>query len=522
MSPSRCVVGLLEQCSSMREMKQIHGHAITHGLARFAFISSKLLAFYARSDLRYAHTLFSHIPFPNLFDYNTIITAFSPHYSSLFFIQMLNAAVSPNSRTFSLLLSKSSPSLPFLHQLHSHIIRRGHVSDFYVITSLLAAYSNHGSTRAARRLFDQSPYKNVACWTSLVTGYCNNGLVNDARNLFDAIPERERNDVSYSAMVSGYVKNGCFREGIQLFRELKDRNVKPNNSILASVLSACASVGAFEEGKGIHSYVDQNKSQCYYELELGTALIDFYTKCGCVEPAQRVFGNMKTKDVAAWSAMVLGLAINAKNHEALELFEEMEKVGPRPNAVTFIGVLTACNHKDLFGEALKLFGYMSDKYGIVASIEHYGCVVDVLARSGKIEEALEFIKSMEVEPDGVIWGSLLNGCFLHNNIELGHKVGKHLVELEPGHGGRYVLLSNVYATMGKWEAVLETRKFMKDRGVPAVSGSSFIEIHQTVHKFLVHDNNHHCGSYPAEVYRVLNHLGNKLEDYSKSHEIIVF
>ncbi|RDY00290.1 Pentatricopeptide repeat-containing protein, partial [Mucuna pruriens] len=495
-------------------MKQIHGQAISKGMARFSFVSSKLLAFCALSpygDLSYAHTLFSHFPHPTLFDYNVIIAASSSgHSSSSLFHRMLSNAVRPNARTFALLLKADFPSLSFLPQLHSHILRLGHASDVYVITSLVAAYSKCGSILAARRVFDESPYNNVACWTSLVTAYCNCGLVNDARDLFDAIPYK--NDVSYSAMLSGYVKNGRFHEGIQLFRDLK-KTVKPNNSLLVSVLSACAAVGAFEEGKWIHSYVDRNQNG--YQLELGTALIDFYTKCGCVEPAQRVFGKMKTRDVAAWSCMILGLAINSKNREALELFGEMEKVGPRPNAVTLIGVLTACNHKELFGGAKRLFRYMTEKYGILASIEHYGCVVDVLARSGKIQEALAFIKSMPIEPDGAIWGSLLNGCFLHGHIELGQKVGKYLIHLEPGHSGRYVLMSNVYASMGMWEAVFQIRKLMKERGVPAVSASSFIEIDQTVHKFLVDYN---CPSYSGEVYRVLNYLEKKLDDYSRAND----
>lgn len=301
----------------------------------------------------------------------------------------------------------------------------------------------------------------------------------------------EQNDVSYSAMVSGYVKNGLFREGIELFRKLKNGvGVKLNNSLLVSVLSACAAVGAFEEGKWVQSYAEENGLD--YDLQLGTAMIDFYMKCGSVQQAEEVFGKMKTKDVAAWSAMIMGLTINARNHEALELFAKMEKVGPRPNAVTFIGVLTACNHKHLWGEAVTLFRHMRENYGIVAWIEHYGCVVDVLARSGMIEEALVFIKNMEVEPDGAIWGSLLNGCMLHGYVDLGQRIGKYLIEFEAGHSGRYVVLANVYASMGKWEGVFEMRKLMKERGVPVVSAWSFIQIDQTVHKFVVGDK---CSAY---------------------------
>ncbi|XP_027338405.1 pentatricopeptide repeat-containing protein At5g66520-like [Abrus precatorius] len=511
----------LSSSVSMREVKQIHAHAITHDLARFAFVSSKILAFCAlsqRGDLRYAQTLFTRMPLLTLFDFNSMIIAFSKHSqfhnASTLFPKMLNDAVRPNSHTFAV-LAKACLTESFLQQLHAFITKTGHVSDVYVVSSVIRAYSKHGAIRAARRVFDESSNRNVACWTSLVTGYCNCGLVDEARGLFDAIPQR--NDVSYSAMVSGYVRNGRFREGIELFRELKGcASVRPNNSLLVSVLNACAAVGAFEEGKGVHTYVDENGLDLEYEVELGTAMIDFYTKCGCVEAAERVFGNMKVKDVTAWSAMIMGLAINGKNHMALELFAKMEEEGPKPNAVAFIGVLSACNHKDLSGEALRIFRYMSEKYGIVAWIEHYGCVVDVLARSGQIKEALRFIESMPMEADGAIWGSLLNGCVLHGQVELGQKVGRYLIKFEPRHSGRYVLLANVYASVGKWEGVSEMRKLMRERGVPIVSASSFIEIDRTIHKFVVDDKS--C-SFSGQLYQLLHHLGKKLEDYSVPNDL---
>lgn len=244
-----------------------------------------------------------------------------------------------------------------------------------------------------------------------------------------------------------------------------------------SVLGACAAIGAFEEGKWIHSYVHRNGELEYNEVELGTALVDFYAKCGCVEPAERVFGNMKTKDVAAWSAMILGLAINGRNRWALELFAEMEKVGPRPNGVTFIGVLTACNDREFSGRAVGLLEYMREKYGIAAWIEHYGCVVDVLARAGKVEEAVAVMGGMEMEADGAMWGCLVHGCLMHGYVELGQRIGRFLVEFESEHSGRYVVLAKVYGGMGRWEAVLDTRNLMKRRAVPPVTASSFIEIH---------------------------------------------
>ncbi|PNX83716.1 pentatricopeptide repeat-containing protein [Trifolium pratense] len=499
----------------MKQTKQIHAHTITNGLTRFSYISSRILAFFALSpqgDFRYAETLFTHMPNPNLFDYNSIITSYTTnsqfHKSLSIFTKMLNTNIRPNSNTFTALV-KACDSLSSLEQVFTQSMKLGNSSDVYFVSSVINAFSKHGAIHFARNVFDESSNRNVVCWTSLVSGYCSCGLVNEARELFDEMPQR--NDASYSAMVSGYVKNGFYDEGIQLFCELKMNmgcaGVKPSGSLLVSVLNACTTVGAFEEGKWIHSYIEENGLE--YELELGTALIDFYAKCGLVKDAKQVFDKMFVKDVATWSAMILGLAINGNNLMALQLFEKMEKVGPKPNEVTFIGVLTACNHKNLLDEALRLFGIMTEKYGITPSVEHYGCVVDVLARSGQVEKALTFINSMPMEPDGAIWGSLLNGCLMHGYFELGQKVGKFLIEFEPQHSGRYILLANMYANMCKWEGVSEVRKLMKDRRVLFVSAWSFVEIDQTIHKFFADDK---C-LYSGEIYEVLNHLGKIVEEF---------
>lgn len=515
--PKSCppILTLLQKCTNMNQLKQIHAQTITNGISRFTFITSKILAFCAlsphASDLHYAQTLFNRIPTPHVFDFNSMIRGFlqssKPEMGLFVYRKMLSLGIAPNARTFTV-LARACFSLFLLDMVHVHVLKLGYICDVFVTSSVVSMYANFGLMDKACAVFDANLNRNVACWTSLISGYCGNGFVSEAREVFDSMPER--NDVACSAMVSGYVKNHCFNEAIGMFQELKSfDNVKLNASLLVSVLNACAVVGAFREGKWVHDFVDKNHFE--YELELGTALIDFYAKCGCIENACEIFNKMVYRDVMTWSVMILGLAMHGMNDAGLELFQEMEKRGPKPNAVTFVGVLTACNHQTLVSEAWRLFSRMCKVYGIHPLIEHYGCMVDLLVRAGLVKEAEILIKSMPMEPDGAIWGSLLHGCVMLGQIDLVERVGRLVIELEPQHGGRYVLLANIYASMGCWEDVIRLRKLMKDREVVTVSAWSFIEVDGVFHKFVVDDKSH---SHRADIYKTLNLLRKELEGFS--------
>ncbi|KAF9616642.1 hypothetical protein IFM89_030876 [Coptis chinensis] len=421
----------------------------------------------------------------------------------LVYVQMRSNMVVPNRYTFPVLI-KTCTCLFTVCQVHGQVLKFGFSFDDYVISSLINVYSMYGVVGLARRVFYESLSRNVVCWTSLITAYCSHGLVDEGRKLFDQMPERS--GVSWSAMISGYVRNACFSEAIELFHELKGcGDLNPNQRLLVSVLNACACSGAFVEGKRVHSYIDEQGFE--YGLELGTALVYFYAKCGYVEVAEKVFHRMHDKDVMSWSAMIMGVATNGFSDLALKHFVDMEKSGIKPNAITFIGVLTACSHGGLVDEGWRFFESMSRHYGISPRIEHYGCMVDLLGRAGKIKEAEKLIDCMPIEPDAIIWGALLNGCIMHEHTELAERVGKHLIEVDPQHSGRYVILANMYATIGRWHGVSEIRRLKKERGITTVSAWSFIDIDGDVQRFIVGGKSH---PQTREIYELLNLLSKEL------------
>ncbi|OVA07583.1 Pentatricopeptide repeat [Macleaya cordata] len=450
---------LFENCKSIRQLKQIHAHLFTSGLSHNPYALSALFEFSAVSDFRslnYALKLFDTLNPPTLFSFNTIIRAFStsriPDRSVHFFLEMIKQGISPNKYTYPFVLKSLSveSSLLFGNSVHGHAIKMGSSLDSYVHSSLIHFYSMRGALTDARNLFDKSPETNVVCW---------------------------------SAMISGYIQLNQFTDALSLFNEFQIEGLEPNESILVSVLCASAHLGAFEQGRWMHIYVEKFKIPL--SVNLGTALINMYCKCGVVEEALKVFDKMRRKNVLSWTALISGLAMNGMGQRALEVFDEMLKTGLRPDSVTFVGVLTACSHGGLVDDALKYFGDMKSKYQIVPKVEHYGCLVDVFSRAGLLNKALDFIQSMPIEPDLAIWGSLLNACSVYKNAEIGEFVGKLLIELDPLSDANYVLLSNIYAHKRRWADAIEIRSLMKERGVKKCPGCSIIEVEGVVYEFFM-------------------------------------
>ncbi|XP_042505643.1 pentatricopeptide repeat-containing protein At5g66520-like [Macadamia integrifolia] len=249
-------------------------------------------------------------------------------------------------------------------------------------------------------------------------------------------------------MISGYAKCGMWNEAFELFTKMVvGLGIRPNES-------------ALKEDQGFE-----------LSVTLGTALVDMYCKCGSAEKALKVFNEMPVKNVLSRSSMIGGLAMNGCGKQALSLFWRMQIVGLAPNGVTFLTVLHGCSHSGLVDEGRRIFYLMTEDYEIEPQLEHYGCMVDLLGRAGLIKEALDFVDSLSVKPHAALWGALLSACRIHGNEELGEELGKHLIELEPDHSGRYTLLSNIYAAARRWDDVETVRKLFKERGVSKNPGN---------------------------------------------------
>ncbi|KAF5174991.1 Pentatricopeptide repeat-containing protein [Thalictrum thalictroides] len=470
----------------------------------------------------YAYMVFEQIENPNVYLYTALIDGLilsSLCYDGVrVYARMVNGFIKPDPFVIALVLKACGLELALREgkQVHSQILKLKLGNNRSIRMKLMELYGKCGEFEDARRVFDEMPKGDVAASTVMICCFHYHGWVKDAYAVFEQTPFKDM--VCWTAMIDGLVRNGEMNKALGLFREMQRKGVRPNEVTVVCVLSACSQLGALELGRWVHSYLSKNKLKLNHFL--GNALISMYSKCGSLEEAERVFHKMKDRDVVTYNSMLVGLAMHGKSTEAVCMFEDMVKRGMRPSNISFVAVLNACSHGGLVDMGFKIFQSMTEFYGIEPQIEHYGCLVDLLGRVGRLEEAYNFIERMRIKPDHIIWGSLLSACKIHGNLELGEKVAKALIDVGVADSGTYVLLSNIYAFWGKWEDAVSMREEMKKRGVLKEPGCSSIELKNDVHEFLAGDVRH---PEREEIYSELQELNllSRSEGYSPNTEVVL-
>ncbi|KAK2655521.1 hypothetical protein Ddye_008573 [Dipteronia dyeriana] len=503
---------LWQKCTNIRSLKQIHACMVVNGfnssppaLRELIFCSAMVVP----GTISYAHQVFAEITEPDTFMYNTMIRGSAQSQTPLnaisLYTQMDKGRVKPDNFTFSFVL-KACTKVLYRNMgfcVHGKVVKHGFEVNKFARNTLIYFHANCGDLNIARVLFDDPAKRDVVAWSALTAGYARRGELSVARNLFDEMPVRDL--VSWNVMITGYVKQGEMEKARELFNEVPKRDVVTWNAMIAgyvccglneralemfeemrsvgerpdavtmlSLLSACTDLRALEVGEKVHSAILE---MSYGEMNvlLGNALIDMYAKCGSIETAMEVFREMREKDVSTWNSVIGGLAFHGHAEESNALFSEMQRLKVRPNEITFVGVLVACSHAGEVEEGQRYFKLMKNRYKIEPNIRHYGCMVDLLGRAGLLNEAFEFIDRMKIEPNAIIWRTLLGACRIHGNVELGRHANERLLEMRKDESGDYVLLSNIYASRGEWDGAKNVRKLMDDSGVRKEPGHSLVE-----------------------------------------------
>lgn len=459
----------------------IQGLAVKCGLDGDAHLASTLLHMYGRCGLvDDAQRVFLQIPSwsRNVVSWNSLIATFAANGESLraiaTFHDMLCIGFAPNQVT---------------------------------ILVVFKAVAEMGCFDACRRIHGRvAPYyseKGVEVSTAMFTMYARCGDLSTARQIFDGIDDK--NVVCWSAMLAGYEQNSDFEEALRLFRRMLFEEAKPNEVTLVSAVSACSGLGSLRLGKTVHKYALMTGINM--ECAVSSSLINMYAKNGDLALARKVFEKMcRRRSFVMWSAMIGAEGLHGKGSEALRLCSDMIRDGHKPNDVTFVSLLSACSHAGLVEDGLLCFKSM-EQQGVSPTAKHYACMVDLLGRAGRLDEALNLILGMEVEPDVAVWGSLLGACRLHGNCSLGEVAEKELLRLDPSCVGHHVLLANMFNEAGRMEDVIRTRVAMRNKGLKKTAGLSFVEIGNHVYSFGAEDRIY-CGQH---VYDELHALDERVK-----------
>lgn len=387
---------------------------------------------------------------------------------------------------------------------YNHMLSASHARpDTYTFSFLLKACEEakeEGKCREVHGFIIRFGYdQDVVLCTNLIRSYAGNGLIETAHKVFEEMPARDL--VSWNSMISCYCQTGLHEEALKMYDQMRISNVGFDGFTLVSLLSSCAHVGALHMGVQMHRFAGERR--LVENIFVGNALIDMYAKCGSLASALSIFNSMPKRDVFTWNSMIVGYGVHGRGDEAITFFGSMLMAGVRPNSITFLGLLCGCSHQGLVKEGVQYFHMMSSEFNLKPGIKHYGCMVDLFGRAGKLKEALEVIRSSPSQHDPVLWRTLLGSCKIHRNVEIGEMAMRNLVQLGSLGAGDCVLLSGIYAEAKDLQGVARMRKLIQSRGIKTTPGWSWIEVGDQVHRFVVDDMSHPDS---REIYRKLEEV----------------
>lgn len=454
------VLPVCEEEIQFLKLKEIHGYALRHGFIQSdELVANAFVAGYAKcGSLHYAEGVFFGMESKMVSSWNALIGGHVqngfPRKALDLYLLMRGSGLEPDLFTIASLLSACArlKSLSCGKEIHGSMLRNGFELDEFIGISLVSLYVQCGKILSAKLFFDNMEEKNLVCWNTMINGFSQNKFPFDA---------------------------------LDMFHQMLSSKIWPDEIAIIGALGACSQVSALRLGKELHCFAV--KSHLTEHSFVTCSLIDMYAKSGCMEQSQNIFDRVHLKGEVTWNVLITGYGIHGHGRKAIELFKSMQNAGFRPDSVTFIALLTACNHAGLVAEGLEYLGQMQSLFGIKPKLEHYACVVDMLGRAGRLNEALELVNELPDKPDSRIWSSLLSSCRNYRDLDIGEKVANKLLELGPDKAENYVLISNFYARLGKWDEVRKMRQRMKEIGLQKDAGCSWIEIGGKVSRFLVGD-----------------------------------
>ncbi|KAL0865258.1 hypothetical protein Bca101_044376 [Brassica carinata] len=488
--PHTLTVSLTRSLSSRRSKtrtrKQIHVQALKLGCDLDRYVHTSLISMYARnSSLEDARKVFDTSPHRDVVSCTALVTAtgYASRGDVLSVRKMFDEIHEKDVVSWKAMITGyvENGSYKEVLELFKEMMRTNVRPDEGTLVNVVSACAQSRSIELGRQVHswvddDDDGLKIV---NALIDLYSRCGYVETTSGLFEGLSYKDV--VSWNTLISGYTHTNLYKEALLLFQEMLRSGESPNDVTILSVLPACAHLEAIDIGRWIHVYIDKKLKGVTNETPLRTSLIDKYAKCGDIEAAQQMFNSMLYRSLRA--------------NAAFDIFSRMRKNGVEPDDITFVGLLSACSHSGLLDLGRYIFKSMTHDYDIAPKLEHYRCMIDLLGHSGLFKEAEEIMHTMPMEPDGVVWCSLLKACKIHGNLELAESFVQKLIKIEPENSGSHVLLSNIYATAGRWE--------------DKVPGCSSIEVDSVVHEFIIGDKLH---PQSREIYRMLEEMDGLLEE----------